>query len=402
MVWGINEFFERGEDAKRLGLSVAKRLLDTGDRSATNVIVELCRLRPALRGALEGEGYSVTDEGNEAEAFNAREVGAMAHILANAGRRLGGKGSLDLFWSGEIEGLINNWDAAFSGEQGIRAMTAMKRILRHICGVLTEMRLTGSLSTEEITGLTSKLCREVLDRINLDPNKSAFLAIESLEIVRDKHPEGCVRAMSDYLPIANRELVQGIFVCMAEGLEDLDQRYQFLPFMREFRAHVLALQDTHSPSGPIEKGLEWFDQRIRSNPNLADIAVELFELATSSLRAQTAAPADNEEQIGGAESRDCKAEPASVNLGKRALEHLDSLYGFAVTLTHDRTEAEDLVQETCLRAFRALERRPPDENVKGWLFVIMRNTWLNQIRDSNRGPKFVELESADTEEREIG
>ena len=74
-----------------------------------------------------------------------------------------------------------------------------------------------------------------------------------------------------------------------------------------------------------------------------------------------------------------------------ALEHIDALYGYAVTLTRDANEAEDLVQETYLRAAGASNR--PDENaLKGWLFVIMRNAWLNQLRHVNSGPRFVDLD----------
>jgi RNA polymerase sigma-70 factor (ECF subfamily) len=76
-----------------------------------------------------------------------------------------------------------------------------------------------------------------------------------------------------------------------------------------------------------------------------------------------------------------------------ALEHLDALYGFAVVLTRDETEAEDLVQETYLRAMRAFSRLVPDSNLKGWLFAIMRNAWLNQLRHRRNGPQFVELET---------
>ncbi|HNH84497.1 MAG TPA: RNA polymerase sigma factor, partial [Acidobacteriota bacterium] len=74
-----------------------------------------------------------------------------------------------------------------------------------------------------------------------------------------------------------------------------------------------------------------------------------------------------------------------------ALEHLDALYGFAMALTHNQTEAEDLVQETYLRAARAFGRLLPDSNLKSWLFAIMRNIWLNQIRHDQSGPQFVEL-----------
>src|SRR5215510_10565595 len=81
-----------------------------------------------------------------------------------------------------------------------------------------------------------------------------------------------------------------------------------------------------------------------------------------------------------------------------ALEHLDALYGFAMTLTRNATEAQDLVQETYLRAVRAFGRLMPDSNLKSWLFAIMRNIWLNQLRHARSGPRFVELD-ADDEDR---
>jgi RNA polymerase sigma-70 factor, ECF subfamily len=75
-----------------------------------------------------------------------------------------------------------------------------------------------------------------------------------------------------------------------------------------------------------------------------------------------------------------------------AMEHIDSLYGYALTLTRDATEAEDLVQETYVRAASAAHRPEADGNLKGWLFVIMRNAWLNQLRHRSSGPRFVELD----------
>jgi len=61
-------------------------------------------------------------------------------------------------------------------------------------------------------------------------------------------------------------------------------------------------------------------------------------------------------------------------------EYLDGLYSYALVLSRNQAEAEDLVQETCLRALRAMERLRPDSNVKSWLFTILRNIWLNQLR----------------------
>jgi RNA polymerase sigma-70 factor (ECF subfamily) len=85
------------------------------------------------------------------------------------------------------------------------------------------------------------------------------------------------------------------------------------------------------------------------------------------------------------------------------LAHLDGLYGFAMTLTRDPTEAEDLVQETYLRATQA-RRRPeagtdaagntlPGNNLKPWLFTIMRNLWLNRVRRQRGGPELVGLDA---------
>ena len=85
----------------------------------------------------------------------------------------------------------------------------------------------------------------------------------------------------------------------------------------------------------------------------------------------------------------------NLGFGLEALEHLDALFGYAMALTRDLTEAEDLVQETYLRATSASHHPDGDSNLKGWLFVIMRNAWLNQIRHKNNGPRFVELETGE-------
>ena len=74
-------------------------------------------------------------------------------------------------------------------------------------------------------------------------------------------------------------------------------------------------------------------------------------------------------------------------------EYLDALYSYAFVLSRNRTEAEDLVQETCLRALRAMERLRPDSNVKSWLFTILRNIWLNQLRQRKNVPDVVDLDS---------
>src|SRR5437879_3711707 len=67
-----------------------------------------------------------------------------------------------------------------------------------------------------------------------------------------------------------------------------------------------------------------------------------------------------------------------------ALALLDSLYRTALRLTHVPSDAEDLVQETYLKAFRAADRFEPGTNLKAWLFTILHNTARNRLRDRSR------------------
>jgi RNA polymerase sigma-70 factor (ECF subfamily) len=67
-----------------------------------------------------------------------------------------------------------------------------------------------------------------------------------------------------------------------------------------------------------------------------------------------------------------------------ALASLDGLYRTALRLTGVRADAEDLVQETYLKAFRAADRFEPGTNLKAWLFTILHNTARNRVRDRAR------------------
>ena len=67
-----------------------------------------------------------------------------------------------------------------------------------------------------------------------------------------------------------------------------------------------------------------------------------------------------------------------------ALVHLDALYRSALRLTQNRAEAEDVVQDTCLRAFRSFHRFNPGTNCRAWLFTILRNAFLNRVRGAGR------------------
>jgi RNA polymerase sigma-70 factor (ECF subfamily) len=72
-----------------------------------------------------------------------------------------------------------------------------------------------------------------------------------------------------------------------------------------------------------------------------------------------------------------------------ALPLLDSLYGAALRMTRNPADAEDLVQETMLRAYRAFDRFEPGTNLKAWLFRILTNAYINTYRKRQREPQKV-------------
>ncbi len=63
-----------------------------------------------------------------------------------------------------------------------------------------------------------------------------------------------------------------------------------------------------------------------------------------------------------------------------ALAHLDSLYASALRLTKNERDAEDLVQDTCMRAYRFFDKFERGTNIKAWLFRILTNTFINRYR----------------------
>lgn len=71
---------------------------------------------------------------------------------------------------------------------------------------------------------------------------------------------------------------------------------------------------------------------------------------------------------------------ASPEFQRDSLQHLNALHNFAMYLTHNPSEAEDLVQETYLRAFRFSHRFQPGTHLRAWLFQILRNTFLTFYR----------------------
>lgn len=78
-----------------------------------------------------------------------------------------------------------------------------------------------------------------------------------------------------------------------------------------------------------------------------------------------------------------------------ALEQVDSLYRTALRLTRVPADAEDLVQDTYLKAFRAADSFRPGTNLRAWLFTILHNTARNRARDRARDSVTVDSEAVD-------
>jgi len=74
------------------------------------------------------------------------------------------------------------------------------------------------------------------------------------------------------------------------------------------------------------------------------------------------------------------------------IEYIDGLYSYALVLSRNHAEAEDLVQETYVRAIQARGRLRPGSHIKSWLFTILRNVWFNQLRRLRNGPQLVNIE----------
>ncbi len=81
-----------------------------------------------------------------------------------------------------------------------------------------------------------------------------------------------------------------------------------------------------------------------------------------------------------------------------AREQLDGLYGYCVRLTNQRVEAEDLVQDTLLRAMRAYPELRDENRVKAWLFAIATNAWRDLCRARGRAIQTVSLDGSDQDD----
>ena len=79
-----------------------------------------------------------------------------------------------------------------------------------------------------------------------------------------------------------------------------------------------------------------------------------------------------------------------LDFEREALPHMDALYNFALRMTTDPDEADDLLQETYLKAYRFFDKFEQGTNCKAWLFRIMKNSFINIYRRSSKQPDKVD------------
>lgn len=78
------------------------------------------------------------------------------------------------------------------------------------------------------------------------------------------------------------------------------------------------------------------------------------------------------------------------------MPYMDQLYGAARRMTRNAADAEDLVQETYLRAYKGYDRFAEGTNLRAWLFRILTNLFINEYRRRKRRPTEVDLGDTDT------
>src|SRR5579863_1335565 len=78
-----------------------------------------------------------------------------------------------------------------------------------------------------------------------------------------------------------------------------------------------------------------------------------------------------------------------------AMEHMPALYTAAMRMTRNRADAEDLVQETYLKAYRGFDSFQEGTNLRAWLYRILTNTYINAYRAKKRRPEVSDVEDVE-------
>lgn len=91
-----------------------------------------------------------------------------------------------------------------------------------------------------------------------------------------------------------------------------------------------------------------------------------------------------------------KEEKKQKDFHEEIIPHLDALYNFGLRLTSDPNDAEDLVQDTIVKAYRFFSSYEKGTNAKAWLFRILKNSYINNYRKKSKKPQEVDYDEVAT------
>jgi RNA polymerase sigma factor (sigma-70 family) len=104
---------------------------------------------------------------------------------------------------------------------------------------------------------------------------------------------------------------------------------------------------------------------------------------------------EEEEELLEVQSRYSETEKYKI-FDKEFMPHIDSMFNFAYRLTNDEDDANDLVQDTYLKAFRFINSFQQGTNSKAWLFRILKNSFINDYRKKSKEPSKVDYQEVET------
>jgi RNA polymerase sigma-70 factor, ECF subfamily len=99
--------------------------------------------------------------------------------------------------------------------------------------------------------------------------------------------------------------------------------------------------------------------------------------------------ASRERIMSAAERSQASVEDLETRFETEAMPYLNGMYSSAYRLTRNAADAEDLLQETFLRAYRGFHQFEPGTNLKAWLYRILMNTFINSYRRKQREPQTI-------------
>ncbi len=89
------------------------------------------------------------------------------------------------------------------------------------------------------------------------------------------------------------------------------------------------------------------------------------------------------------------ATPQQKSFVEEMLPHMDSLYNYALWLTNEHNAANDLIQDTYLKAYRFFDKYEKGTNARAWLYRIMKNSYINNYRKKTREPDNLEFDETE-------